>query len=314
MKIYSDNTESIGNTPLVRLGKMAQGLKAEVLAKIEGRNPAYSVKCRTASSIVWEAEKAGELKPGMTIIEATSGNTGIALAMCGAARGYKVLLAMPESMSLERRKVLQVLGAELVLTPAAQGMGGAVEKAREMLQAAPDKYFAANQFGNPANPLIHFATTGPEISAATDGSADVIVSGVGTGGTITGIGRYFKSIGAAVTMVAVEPAESPLLSQKRDGQSLVPAPHGIQGIGANFIPEILDMGVIDRIEGCSTAEAMEISRRLAREEGILSGISCGAAAAVALRLAALDEFAGRRIVAILPDSGERYLSTKLFTD
>ena len=312
MKIYSDNTYSIGNTPLVRLGKLAQGLKAEVLGKVEGRNPAYSVKCRTASSIVWEAEKAGDLKPGMTIIEATSGNTGIALSMCGAARGYKVLLAMPESMSMERRNVLKALGAELVLTPADKGMGCAVEKARELVAESPEKFFLANQFGNPANPLIHFATTGPEIQEATEGAVDVIVCGVGTGGTVTGIGQYFRSIEANVTMVAVEPEESPLLAQKKAGQPLKPGPHGIQGIGANFIPEIVDMSVIDRIESCSTEQAMDISRRLAKEEGMLSGISCGAAAAVALRLAALDEFEGKRIVAILPDSGERYLSTMLF--
>lgn len=312
MNIYTDNTYSIGNTPLVRLGKLIKGLKADVLGKIEGRNPAYSVKCRTAASIVWEAEKAGELKPGMTIIEATSGNTGIALAMCGAARGYKVVLAMPESMSLERRNILKALGAELVLTPAAEGMGGAVNTAGEILQTAASRYFCANQFGNPANPLIHFETTGPEIWDATEGTADVVVAGVGTGGTITGIGRYFKSIEAGVTMVAVEPAESPIMSQKRDGIELKPAGHGIQGIGANFIPENVDFSVIDRIESCCTEEALETSRRLSKEEGILSGISCGAAAAVALRLAAMDEFEDKRIVAILPDSGERYLSTKLF--
>jgi len=312
MKIFTDNTYSIGNTPLIRLGKMAQGLKADVLGKVEGRNPAYSVKCRTAASIVWQAEKTGSLKPGMTIIEATSGNTGIALSMCGAARGYKVLLAMPESMSIERRNILKALGAELILTPASGGMGAAVTKAKEILAEDPEHYFAANQFGNPANPLIHFETTGPEIWDATDGSVGAVVSGVGTGGTVTGIGRYMKSIDAGVTMVAVEPRESPILSQKKAGLELSPAGHGIQGIGANFIPDIFDFSAVDRIENCSTEEALETSRRLSKEEGVLSGISSGAAAAVALRLAAEDEFEGKRIVAILPDSGERYLSTALF--
>jgi len=312
MDIYTDNTYSIGNTPLVRLSKLAKGLKADVVCKVEGRNPAYSVKCRTAASIVWQAEKSGDLKPGMTIIEGTSGNTGIALAMCGAARGYKVALAMPESMSIERRKILKALGAELVLTTASDGMSGAVNKAAEMAKSNPDKYFLADQFGNPSNPLIHFETTGPEIWEATEGTVDVVVAGVGTGGTIVGIGRYFQSIEAGVTMVAVEPEESPILSQARDGLPITPAGHGIQGIGANFIPDIVDFSVIDRIESCCTAEAMEVSRKLSSVEGMLSGISCGAAAAVALRLAAMDEFEGKRIVAILPDSGERYLSTKLF--
>ena len=312
MNVYTDNTYSIGNTPLVRLARMAEGLKADVLGKVEGRNPAYSVKCRTAASIVWEAEKSGKLKPGMTIIEATSGNTGIALSMCGAARGYKVLLAMPESMSIERRNILKALGAELVLTPGAESMGGAVAKVKEMMADDPKKFFEANQFGNPANPQIHFETTGPEIWNATEGTADVIVSGVGTGGTVTGIGRYMRSIDAGVTMVAVQPEESPLLSQSLEGKELKPGPHGIQGIGANFVPENVDFSVIDRVESCCTEEALETSRRLAKEAGMLSGISCGAAAAVALRLAAMDEFEGKRIVAILPDSGERYLSTALF--
>jgi len=312
MNIYTDNTYSIGNTPLVRLSKLTKGLKATVLGKVEGRNPAYSVKCRTAASIVWEAEKSGELKEGVTILEATSGNTGIALSMCGAARGYKVVLTMPESMSMERRNVLKALGAELVLTPAGEGMAGAVNKASEMLHAEPGKYFLANQFSNPANPLIHFETTGPEIWEATDGKVDVVVAGVGTGGTVVGVGRYFQSIDADVTMVAVEPEESPILSQKINGQPLAPAGHGIQGIGANFIPAIVDFSVIDRIESCNTELALETSRRLAKEEGMLSGISCGAATAVALRLAAMDKFEGKTIVAILPDSGERYLSTKLF--
>ena len=312
MNIYNDNTYSIGNTPLVRLSKLGEGLKASVLGKVEGRNPAYSVKCRAAASIVWEAEKSGALKPGMTIIEGTSGNTGIALAMCGAARGYKVALAMPESMSMERRKVLKALGAELVLTPAAEGMAGAVNKAAEMVESNPDEYFLADQFANPANPLIHFETTGPEIWEDSEGTVDIVVAGVGTGGTIVGIGRYFKSIEAGVTMVAVEPEESPILSQKLNGQPLAPAGHGIQGIGANFIPQIVDFSVIDRIESCNTELALKTSRRLSNEEGLLSGISSGAAAAIALRLATMNEFEGKTIVAILPDSGERYLSTKLF--
>ncbi|MDD2599206.1 MAG: cysteine synthase A [Kiritimatiellae bacterium] len=314
MNICSDNTYSIGNTPLVSLNKLAQGLKATVLGKVEGRNPSYSVKCRTAASIVWEAEKAGDLKPGMTILEGTSGNTGIALSMCGAARGYKVALTMPDSMSMERRNVLKALGAELILTPAAEGMAGAVSKAEQMRAEHPDKYFLADQFANPANPLIHFETTGPEIWEDTEGTVDLVVAGVGTGGTIVGVGQYFQSIEAGVTMVAVEPAESPLLSQTIAGEPLAPGPHGIQGLGANFIPAIIDFSVIDRVETCTTELALATSRRLAKEAGLLSGISCGAAAAVALRLAALDEFAGKTIVVILPDSGERYLSTKLFTE
>lgn len=314
MNICSDNTYSIGNTPLVSLNKLAQGLKATVLGKVEGRNPSYSVKCRTAASIVWEAEKAGDLKPGMTILEGTSGNTGIALSMCGAARGYKVALTMPDSMSMERRNVLKALGAELILTPAAEGMAGAVSKAEQMRAEHPDKYFLADQFANPANPLIHFETTGPEIWEDTEGTVDLVVAGVGTGGTIVGVGQYFQSIEAGVTMVAVEPAESPLLSQAIAGEPLAPGPHGIQGLGANFIPAIIDFSVIDRVETCTTELALATSRRLAKEAGLLSGISCGAAAAVALRLAALDEFAGKTIVVILPDSGERYLSTKLFTE
>ncbi|MFA7172880.1 MAG: cysteine synthase A [Kiritimatiellia bacterium] len=314
MNIYSDNTYSIGNTPLVSLNKLSKGLKATVLGKVEGRNPSYSVKCRTAASIVWVAEKTGDLKPGMTILEGTSGNTGIALSMCGAARGYKVTLTMPDSMSMERRNVLKALGAELVLTSAADGMAGAINKATQMRAAHPDKYFLADQFANPANPMIHFKTTGPEIWEDTEGKVDVVVAGVGTGGTIIGVGRYFQSTEAGVTIVAVEPAESPLLSQALAGKPLAPGPHGIQGLGANFIPAIIDFSVIDRVESCTTELALTTSRRLAKEAGLLSGISSGAAAAVALRLAALDEFAGKTIVAILPDSGERYLSTKLFNE
>ena len=312
MAIFDDNSLTIGNTPLVRLNRLACGLGATVAVKIEGRNPAYSIKCRTAASMVWEAERDGTLKPGMGIVEPTSGNTGIALAMVAAARGYTVTLTMPESMSLERRRVLAALGADLVLTPAAAGMAGAVQRAEEMARESPGRFFMPDQFSNPANPLIHERTTGPEIWAQTDGEVAAVVASVGTGGTVVGIGRAFKNLGATVQMVAVEPAESPLLTQHKAGDALMPAPHGIQGIGANFIPQVVDFSVIDRIETVGTDEALEVSRRLAREEGVLSGISCGAAVAAALRLAAEDAFAGRLIVAILPDSGERYLSTSLF--
>ena len=312
MTLFDDNSLTIGNTPLVRLNRLARGLGATVAVKVEGRNPAYSVKCRTAASMVWEAERDGTLKPGMEIVEPTSGNTGIALAMVAAARGYTVTLAMPESMSIERRRVLAALGANLVLTPAAAGMAGAVQRAKELMRESPGRFFMPDQFSNPANPLIHERTTGPEIWAQTDGQVAAVVAGVGTGGTIVGTGRAFNNLGAKVQMVAVEPAESPLLTQRKAGGALAPAPHGIQGIGANFIPQVVDFSVIDRVESVSTAEATETSRRLAREEGILSGISCGAAVAAALRLAAEDVFAGRLVVAILPDSGERYLSTPLF--
>lgn len=312
MAIFDDNSLTIGNTPLVRLNRLARGLGATVAVKIEGRNPAYSIKCRTAASMVWEAERDGRLTPGMGIVEPTSGNTGIALAMVAAARGYTVTLTMPESMSLERRRVLAALGADLVLTPAAAGMAGAVQRAEEMARESPERFFLPDQFSNPANPLIHERTTGPEIWAQTDGKVAAVVASVGTGGTVVGIGRAFKNLGAKVQMVAVEPTESPLLTQYKAGDALRPAPHGIQGIGANFIPKVVDFSVIDRIETVGTDEAFEVSRRLAREEGVLSGISCGAAVAAALRLAAEDAFAGRLIVAILPDSGERYLSTSLF--
>ena len=312
MAIFDDNSLTIGNTPLVRLNRLARGLGATVAVKIEGRNPAYSIKCRTAASMVWEAERDGRLTPGMGIVEPTSGNTGIALAMVAAARGYTATLTMPESMSLERRRVLAALGADLVLTPAAAGMAGAVQRAEEMARESPERFFLPDQFSNPANPLIHERTTGPEIWAQTDGKVAAVVASVGTGGTVVGIGRAFKNLGATVQMVAVEPTESPLLTQYKAGDALRPAPHGIQGIGANFIPKVVDFSVIDRIETNSTDEALEVSRRLAREEGVLSGISCGAAVAAALRLAAEDAFAGRLIVAILPDSGERYLSTSLF--
>ena len=312
MAIFDDNSLTIGNTPLVRLNRLARGLGATVAVKIEGRNPAYSIKCRTAASMVWEAERDGRLTPGMGIVEPTSGNTGIALAMVAAARGYTATLTMPESMSLERRRVLAALGADLVLTPAAAGMAGAVQRAEEMARESPERFFLPDQFSNPANPLIHERTTGPEIWAQTDGKVAAVVASVGTGGTVVGIGRAFKNLGATVQMVAVEPTESPLLTQYKAGDALRPAPHGIQGSGANFIPKVVDFSVIDRIETVGTDEAFEVSRRLAREEGVLSGISCGAAVAAALRLAAEDAFAGRLIVAILPDSGERYLSTSLF--
>ncbi|HUE20557.1 MAG TPA: cysteine synthase A, partial [Bryobacteraceae bacterium] len=309
-KIYQDNSLSIGRTPLVRLNRMAQGLKATVLAKIEGRNPSYSVKCRIGASMIWDAEKRGVLKPGIEIVEPTSGNTGIALAFVAASRGYELTLTMPETMSIERRRVLAAFGAKLVLTPGPGGMSGAVRKAVEIAESDPQHYFLPQQFENPANPAIHEATTGPEIWDDTDGAVDVLVSGVGTGGTITGISRFIKKTkGKSIVSVAVEPAASPILTQQRAGLPLQPAPHKIQGIGAGFVPKILDLSLVDRIERVSNDEAIEFARRLALEEGILSGISCGAAAAVALRLASEEEFAGKTIVVILPDSGERYLST-----
>ena len=301
MKIYDDNSLSIGRTPLVRLGRLASGLKTEkVYGKIEGRNPAYSVKCRIGASMIWDAEQRGTLRPGGTIIEPTSGNTGIALAFVAAARGYRLLLTMPESMSLERRNVLKAFGAELILTPAATGMP-------ERIASENPAYFLPQQFKNPANPEIHFRTTGPEIWDDTEGAIDVLVAGVGTGGTISGVSRYIKQEkGKAIESVAVEPANSPVLS---GGQ---PGPHKIQGIGAGFKPDVLDMSLVDKVEKVTDEEAFETSRRLAREEGLLSGISCGAAAAVALRLAAQDAYENKVIVVVLPDSGERYLSTPLF--
>ena len=314
MGYFKDNSESIGNTPMVALNHIA-GDKATVLAKVEGRNPSYSVKCRIGASMIWDAEKSGALKPGMEIIEPTSGNTGIALAYVGAARGYKVTLTMPETMSIERRKILKAFGAELVLTPGEKGMPGAILKAEELQAENPDKYFMPQQFKNPANPAIHEKTTGPEIWDATDGKIDVLVSGVGTGGTITGTSRYLKNEkGRNIISVAVEPENSPVISQKLAGEDLQPGPHMIQGIGAGFIPDVLDVSIIDRVEKVSNEEAFAFSRRLVQEEGIISGISSGAAVAVAARLAALPEFAGKTIVAILPDSGERYLSTSLFDE
>ena len=312
-KIFGDNAQSIGNTPLVKLNRVTEGARATMLAKIEGRNPAYSVKCRIGAGMIWDAEKKGLLKPGAEIVEPTSGNTGIALAYVAAARGYKLTLTMPETMSIERRRVLAAFGATLVLTPGPEGMKGAVKKAEEMCASNPGKYFMPQQFKNPANPAIHETTTGPEIWNDTDGQVDVLVAGVGTGGTLTGISRYFKKVkGKAICSVAVEPKESPVISQKLAGQELKPGPHKIQGIGAGFIPDTLDLSIVDRVELVESMEAVEFARRLTREEGLLSGISCGAAAAAAVRLAKLPEFAGKTIVVILPDAGERYLSTVLF--
>jgi cysteine synthase A len=312
-KIYSDNSQSIGNTPLVKLNHIVGESKATILAKIEARNPAYSVKCRIGANMIWDAEKRGVLKPGVEIIEPTSGNTGIALAYVAAARGYKLTLTMPETMSIERRRVLAALGANLILTPGAEGMKGAINRAEEIAASDPEKWFLPQQFKNPANPEIHEKTTGPEIWNDTDGAIDVLVAGVGTGGTITGISRYIKNTkGKKIISVAVEPKESPVITQHLAGQPIQPAPHKIQGIGAGFIPETLDLSVVDRVELVESAEAIEFAKRLAKEEGLLVGISCGAAVAVAVRLGQLDEFAGKTIVVILPDGAERYLSTALF--
>lgn len=312
-QVYTDNSLSIGRTPLVQLNRVGAKGGATILAKIEGRNPAYSVKCRIGASMIWDAEEKGLLGPGKELVEPTSGNTGIALAFVAAARGIPITLTMPETMSLERRKVLKALGANLVLTPGAKGMSGAIAAAEELAASDPDRYVLLHQFKNPANPEIHVKTTGPEIWDDTDGNVDVIVSGVGTGGTITGISRYFKEVrGKQIISVAVEPEDSPVISQQLAGEMLQPGPHKIQGIGAGFIPEILDLDLIDRVELVSNDEAIDFARRLAREEGILAGISCGAAGAVAARLAALPEFKGKTIVVILPDSGERYLTSVLF--
>jgi cysteine synthase A len=311
-RIYEDNSRSIGNTPLIRL-KRVVGKKATVLAKIEGRNPSYSVKCRLGAAMIWDAEAKGLIKPGTEIVEPTSGNTGIALAFVAAARGYKLLLTMPETMSLERRRVLAMLGANLILTPGAEGMSGAVRRAEELAASDPQKYFLPQQFKNPANPAIHKDTTGPEIWDDTDGAVDVVVSGVGTGGTITGVSWFIKNEKKkAITAVAVEPSASPVITQRLAGQPLKPGPHKIQGIGAGFIPDTLDVSVVDRVELAENEEAIDFARRLSKEEGILCGISSGAAAAVAARLSAQDEFAGKTIVVILPDAGERYLSSALF--
>jgi cysteine synthase A len=309
-RIYADNSQSIGNTPLVKLNRVTSGT---VYAKIEGRNPAYSVKCRIGSSMIWDAEKSGRLQPGMTIVEPTSGNTGIALAFVAAARGYKLTLTMPASMSLERRKVLKALGADIVLTEAPKGMKGAIDKAHEILTANPATHILLQQFENPANPAIHEETTGPEIWNDTDGAIDILVAGVGTGGTITGVSRYIKKArGKAIVSVAVEPAASPVISQTLAGQEVKPSPHKIQGIGAGFVPKNLDLSMVDLVELVTNEEAMAMAHRLMREEGILCGISCGAAAAVAVRLAERPENKGKVIVVILPDSAERYLSSPLF--
>ena len=314
-RIYEDNSLSIGRTPLIKLKRLTQGLKASVLVKTEGRNPGYSVKCRIGANMIWDAEKRGLLKPGVEIIEPTSGNTGIALAFVAASRGYTLTLTMPETMSIERRKMLAAFGANLILTPGSEGMKGAVRRAEEIAATDPVKYFLPQQFRNPANPAIHELTTGPEIWEDTDGAIDVLVAGIGTGGTITGISRYIKlQQKKQIISVGVEPAASPVLTQKLNGLEIKPGPHKIQGIGAGFIPEVLDLSLVNRIETAEDAEAVEFARRLAREEGIICGISSGAAVAVAIRLAGLEEFAGKTIVAILPDSGERYLSTILFQD
>jgi cysteine synthase A len=310
---HSDNSQSIGRTPLVKLNRVTDGAGATVLAKIEGRNPAYSVKCRIGAAMIWDAEKRGLLGPGKELVEPTSGNTGIALAFVAAARNIPLTLTMPETMSLERRKLLVAFGAKLVLTEGARGMTGAINKAEEIVASEPGKYVLLQQFKNPANPAIHEQTTGPEIWQDTDGAIDIFVSGVGTGGTITGVTRYIKKTkGKAITSIAVEPTASPVLTQKRAGEPLKPGPHKIQGIGAGFVPDILDMTLVDEVEQVSNEEAIEFARRLTREEGILAGISCGAAVAAAVRVAKKPENAGKTIVVILPDSGERYLSSILF--
>ncbi|WP_010483157.1 cysteine synthase A [Pseudomonas sp. S9] len=313
-RIFADNAQAIGNTPLVMINRLGpKGVT--ILAKIEGRNPAYSVKCRIGANMVWDAEARGVLKPGMTIVEPTSGNTGIGLAFVAAARGYKLLLTMPASMSLERRKVLKALGAELVLTEPAKGMKGAIEKATEIAQSDSGKYFMPQQFENPANPEIHEKTTGPEIWNDTEGAIDVLVSGVGTGGTITGVSRYIKKTqGKPILSVAVEPTSSPVISQTIAGDEVKPSPHKIQGIGAGFVPKNLDLDMVDRVEQVSDEDSKAVALRLMREEGILCGISCGAAMAVEMRIANEPNMQGKTIVVILPDSGERYLSSMLFSD
>jgi len=310
---YEDNSLSIGRTPLIRLNRIVEGTPATLFAKIEGRNPAYSVKCRIGAAMIWDAEKRDLLGPGKELVEPTSGNTGIALAFVAAARGIPLTLTMPETMSVERRKLLVAYGARLVLTEGAKGMSGAIAKAEEIAASDPDRYVLLQQFKNPANPEIHERTTGPEIWDDTDGQIDILVSGVGTGGTITGVSRYIKNTrGKAITTVAVEPSASPVLTQTRAGEPLKPGPHKIQGIGAGFVPQVLDLTLVDVIEQVSNEEAVDFARRLAREEGILSGISCGAAVAAAVRHARKPENAGKTIVVVLPDSGERYLSSVLF--
>ncbi|QDE30809.1 MULTISPECIES: cysteine synthase A [Shewanella] len=308
-KIFEDNSYTIGNTPLVRLNRVSNG---KVLAKVESRNPSFSVKCRIGANMIWDAEKKGTLTKDIELIEPTSGNTGIALAYVAAARGYKLTLTMPNTMSLERRKLLKALGANVVLTEGAKGMKGAIDKAEEIRQSAPEKYLILGQFDNPANPEIHEQTTGPEIWNDTDGQVDVFVAGVGTGGTLTGVSRYLKAQGKTITSVAVEPVDSPVIAQALAGQPIQPGPHKIQGIGAGFIPGNLDLSIIDRVEAVSNEDSIEMARRLMKEEGILVGISSGAAVVAANRIAALPEFAGKTIVVILPSAAERYLSTALF--
>ncbi len=313
MKVFEDNSFSIGSTPLVRLNRVIDGGKATILAKIEGRNPAYSVKCRIGASMVWDAEKRGILKPGKALIEPTSGNTGIALAFVAAARGYPITLTMPETMSVERRKVLKALGASLILTDGSLGMAGSIARAEEIVASDPERFVLLQQFKNPANPEIHFRTTGPEIWEDTGGAIDALVCGIGTGGTISGVSRYIKKEkGRPILSVGVEPSASPVITQRLAGQPLKPGPHKIQGLGAGFIPDTLDLSLVDRVELATNEESIEMARRLAREEGILAGISCGAAVAVAARLGKLPEFAGKTLVTVLPDAAERYLSTSLF--
>jgi cysteine synthase len=315
-RVYEDNSQSIGNSPLVRLNRIPKGLDCTVLAKIEGRNPAYSVKCRIGASMVWAAERDGVLERGSTartIVEPTSGNTGIALAFVAAARGYPIILTMPETMSIERRRMLKAFGAELVLTDGAKGMPGAIAKAEEIVASDPRKYFMPQQFKNPANPDIHYRTTGPEIWNDTDGKVDILVSGVGTGGTITGVSRYIKQDKKKPLLsVAVEPVHSPVLTAIRAGEPPKPGPHKIQGIGAGFKPDVLDLSLVDDVVTVSNDESVEMARRLHREEGITGGISCGAAVAAAVKVAKRPESKGKLIVAILPDAGERYLSSILF--
>jgi len=316
MPIFEDNSRSIGNTPLVRLNRISQGLPATIVAKIEGRNPAYSVKCRIGAAMIWDAEQKGILKPGsrdVTIVEPTSGNTGIALAFVAAARGYPIILTMPDTMSIERRRMLRAFGAELVLTEGAKGMNGAIARAREIVASDPKKYWMPQQFENPANPRIHFETTGPEIWKDTDGKVDIFVAGVGTGGTITGVTRYLKQERKkAVWSVAVEPTHSPVLTAIRAGEPPRPGPHKIQGIGAGFKPDVLDLGLVDEVVQVTNDEAVEMAKRLHREEGITCGISCGAAVAAAVKVAARPENQGKLLVTVLPDAGERYLSSILF--
>ena len=315
-RIYEDNSLSIGNTPLVRLNRIAAGLPATVLVKIEGRNPSYSVKCRIGAAMIWDAERRGILKPGssnVTIVEPTSGNTGIALAFVAASRGYPLILTMPETMSLERRRLLKAFGAELILTEGAKGMPGAIARAEEVAASDTNKYWIPQQFKNPANPEIHFQTTGPEIWNDTVGGIDIFVSGGGTGGTITGVSRYIERVrGKSIWSVAVEPAESPVLTAIINGETPKPGPHKIQGIGAGFKPDVLDLGIVDEVQRVSSDEAVEMARRLHREEGITVGISCGAATAAAVKVAGRPENKGKMIVVILPDAGDRYQSSVLF--